>query len=40
MIAPLRYAEQQPNSTSLVEAHMSLVQRLAWHFYGRVGRYV
>jgi len=40
MIAPLRYAEQQPTPTNLVEAHMSLVQRLAWHFYGRVSRYV
>ena len=40
MIAPLRYAEQQPTSESLVEAHMPLVQRLAWHFFGRVSRYV
>lgn len=40
MIAPLRYAEQQPTPTNLVEAHLSLVQRLAWHFYGRVSRYV
>lgn len=40
MIAPLRYAEQQPNPTNLVEGHLSLVQRLAWHFYGRVSRYV
>jgi RNA polymerase sigma factor for flagellar operon FliA len=40
MIAPLRYAEQQPNPTSLIEANMPFVQRLAWHFYGRVGRYV
>ena len=40
MIAPLRYAEQQPTPTSLIEGHMPLVQRLAWHFYGRVSRYV
>lgn len=40
MIAPLRYAEQKPSPTDLIEAHMSLVQRLAWHFYGRVSRYV
>lgn len=40
MIAPLRYAEQQPSPTNLVEGHLSLVQRLAWHFYGRVSRYV
>ena len=40
MIAPLRYAEQQPSPTSLVETNMPLVQRLAWHFYGRVSHYV
>lgn len=39
MIAPLRYAEQQPTPTSLVETHMPMVQKLAWHFHGRVGRY-
>lgn len=40
MIAPHSYAEQQPNPTRLVEQHMSLVQRLAWHFHGRVGRFI
>lgn len=40
MIAPQSYAEQQLNPTRLVEQHMSLVQRLAWHFHGRVGRFI
>lgn len=40
MIAPRCYQEQKPTPTSLVESHMALVQRLAWHFQGRVGRFV
>ena len=40
MIAPQRYEEQKPSPTRLVEDQMHLVQRLAWHFHGRVGRYV
>lgn len=40
MIAPQAYAEQQPNPARLVEQHMPLVQRLAWHFHGRVGRFI
>lgn len=40
MIAPQSYAEQRPNPERLVDEHMSLVQRLAWHFHGRVGRFV
>jgi len=40
MIAPQSYQEQRLNSTRLVEEQMPLVQRLAWHFHGRVGRFV
>ncbi|NVO22045.1 FliA/WhiG family RNA polymerase sigma factor [Donghicola sp. C2-DW-16] len=41
MIAPKSYAEQAaPRPEKLVEDHMHLVKRLAWHFLGRVGRFV
>lgn len=40
MIAPQGYAEQKSNPAKLVEEHMPLVRRLAWHFQGRVGRFV
>jgi len=40
MIAPKAYPEQQLSPEKLVEQHMPLVQRLAWHFQGRVGRFV
>lgn len=40
MIAPRLYEEQRLTPTALVESQMSLVQRLAWHFHGRVGRFV
>ncbi|MEL6915414.1 MAG: FliA/WhiG family RNA polymerase sigma factor [Pseudomonadota bacterium] len=40
MIAPQGYREQTPSPERLVEEHMSLVHRLAWHFHGRVGRFV
>lgn len=40
MIAPKSYAEQAPNPARRVEEHLPLVQRLAWHFQGRVGHFV
>ncbi|MEC9199477.1 MAG: sigma factor, partial [Pseudomonadota bacterium] len=40
MIAPKAYSEQAPRPDKLVEDHMHLVKRLAWHFLGRVGRFV
>lgn len=40
MIAPKAYSEQQLCPAQLVETHLPLVQRLAWHFHGRVGRFV
>ncbi|MFD0857550.1 sigma-70 family RNA polymerase sigma factor [Roseovarius aquimarinus] len=40
MIAPQGYAEQRPDPARLIEEHMPLVRRLAWHFQGRVGRFV
>ncbi len=40
MIAPRSYAEQAPSPEKLVKDHMHLVKRLAWHFLGRVGRFV
>lgn len=40
MIAPKGYEEQLPSPNKLVESHIPLVQRLAWHFQGRVGRFV
>ena len=40
MIAPKSYNEQKHDPAKLVEEHMALVQRLAWHFQGRVGRFV
>lgn len=39
MIAPKAYGEQAPNPEKLVEDHMQLVQRLAWHYQGRVGKF-
>lgn len=39
MIPPTAYAEQQLNPTKLVEDHVDLVRRLAWHFHGRTGRF-
>lgn len=39
MIAPKSYGEQAPNPDKLVEDHMKLVQRLAWHYQGRVGKF-
>lgn len=39
MIAPKSYGEQTPKPAKLVEDHMYLVQRLAWHYQGRVGRF-
>jgi RNA polymerase sigma factor for flagellar operon FliA len=40
MIAPNGYPEQKLSPARLVEEQMPLVQRLAWHFHGRVGRFV
>ena len=40
MIAPQSYQEQRLCPARLVEEQMPLVQRLAWHFHGRVGRFV
>ncbi|MEL7300662.1 MAG: FliA/WhiG family RNA polymerase sigma factor [Pseudomonadota bacterium] len=40
MIAPHGYREQRPEPERLVAEHMPLVHRLAWHFHGRVGRFV
>lgn len=40
MIAPRSYPEQQVTPSERVESHMPLVQRLAWHFFGRVGSFV
>jgi RNA polymerase sigma factor for flagellar operon FliA len=40
MIAPKSYNEQKHDPAKLVEENMALVQRLAWHFQGRVGRFV
>ncbi|MEQ8900723.1 MAG: FliA/WhiG family RNA polymerase sigma factor [Roseovarius sp.] len=40
MIAPQSYQEQRLSPARLVEEQMPLVQRLAWHFHGRVGRFV
>lgn len=39
MIAPRSYGEQTPKPEKLIEDHMYLVQRLAWHYHGRVGRF-
>lgn len=40
MIAPKSYTEQQAGPDKMVLAHLDLVRRLAWHFQGRVGRFV
>lgn len=39
MIAPKAYGEQTPRPEKLIEDHMHLVQRLAWHYQGRVGKF-
>jgi RNA polymerase sigma factor for flagellar operon FliA len=39
MIAPKAYAEQLPRPEKLVEDNLALVERLAWHYRGRVGRF-
>lgn len=39
MIAPKSYAEQLPRPEKLVEDNLGLVERLAWHYRGRVGRF-
>ena len=33
-----RYPEQTPSPDRLVQAHMDLVRKIAWHLHGRVGR--
>ena len=40
MICPKGYEEQTPKPERLVEDHMTLVKRLAWHFQGRAGRFI
>lgn len=40
MICPKGYEEQSPKPNKLVEEHMMLVKRLAWHFQGRAGRFI
>lgn len=40
MIAPKGYPEQKPAPDRLVEDHVDIVRRLAWHFHGRVGRFI
>ena len=40
MLAPRAYEEQTLRPEKLVADNMSLVKRLAWHFHGRVGRFV
>lgn len=39
MIATKAYAEQALNPEKLVIDHMPIVQRLAWHYQGRVGKF-
>ena len=39
MIAPKAYSEQAPRPEKLVEDNIALVERLAWHYRGRVGRF-
>ena len=39
MIAPNRYAEQTPDADRLVAEHLPLVQRIAWHYGGRIGHF-
>lgn len=33
-----RYPEQSPSPDRLVQTHMDLVRKIAWHLHGRVGR--
>lgn len=33
-----RYAEQTPSPERLIQTHMDLVRKIAWHLHGRVGR--
>lgn len=33
-----RYPEQTPSPDRLVQTHMDLVRKIAWHLHGRVGR--
>lgn len=33
-----RYPEQTPSPDRLVQSHMDLVRKIAWHLHGRVGR--
>ncbi|PWR02579.1 FliA/WhiG family RNA polymerase sigma factor [Meridianimarinicoccus roseus] len=40
MIAPKGYREQSPSPDRLVEDNLNIVRRLAWHFHGRVGRFI
>ena len=40
MICPKGYEEQTPKPEHLVEDHMTLVKRLAWHFQGCAGRFI
>ena len=40
MICPKGYEEQTPKPERLVEDHITLVKRLAWHFQGRAGRFI
>lgn len=40
MIGPKAYQEQINNTDRLIEENMDLVRRLAWHFHGRVGRFI
>lgn len=40
MIAPKSYSEQSICPEKMVLSHLDLVRRLAWHFQGRVGRFV
>ncbi|MEE3316594.1 MAG: sigma factor, partial [Pseudomonadota bacterium] len=40
MIGPKAYQEQKNDTDRLVEENMDLVRRLAWHFHGRVGRFI
>lgn len=37
---PRAYPEQAPSPARLVESHMNLARKLAWHIHGRVGRRV
>lgn len=40
MIGPKSYQEQAIDPDKLVEEHLDLVKRLAWHFHGRVGSFI